>query len=150
VIAMTAAVWYVVGFRAVAARARAGAAIGARLVVALAVGGAIAGATTRPLATATLASCAVIAARAGSRGRWAIAGLAGVAVGATLAWLSNLHAMLIFLEQSDINAQLHTFDVQTRSPIWSARPRRRCGLPRSRGGAGAGGRRRRSATARST
>jgi len=106
VIAMTAAVWYVVGFRAVAARARAGAAIGARIVVGLAIGGAIAGATTRPLATATLASCVVIAARAGAPRRWAIAGLAGVAVGTALAWLSDLHAMRIFLEQSDIDATM--------------------------------------------
>ena len=118
VIGMTAAVWYVVGFRAVAARARAGAAIGARVTVALAIGGVLAGATTRPLATVTLATCAVIAARAGAPRRWAIAGLAGLAVGAALAWLSDLHAMRIFFEQSEVDAQLHTFDVQTRSPIW--------------------------------
>lgn len=118
VIAMTAAVWYVIGFRAVAARARAGAAIGPWTVAGLLLGGVIAGATTRPLATATLATCAVIAARAGAPRRWAIAGLAGVAAGAALAWLSDLHTMRIFLEQVDVDAQLHTFDVQTRSPIW--------------------------------
>jgi hypothetical protein len=120
VIGLAAAVWAAIGFRALAAWSRrGGAAIGAPGLAAIAVACVLAGATTRALSLATLATCGVIAARARGNRRWAIAGLGGLAVGAALAWLSDLAALRIHVAH-DIDGELYDFGAWIRIPGWVA------------------------------
>jgi hypothetical protein len=124
VVTLAAAVWYVAGFRAAAARARAGRPPGLPGIAGLALAGVVAGASTPPVATVTLAVCAVIAARARAAAaprtrRWAIAGLAGVAIGAALAWATDLTGLFEHVSSPDVDGELRAFSIQLRVTGWT-------------------------------
>jgi hypothetical protein len=121
VLGLTAAVWYVIWLRAIAARARAGGAIGTRATAGLALAGAAVGSTTWTVSIATLVACAVILSSArGSGARWGAAALGGLIAGAALARWSEVTALLnhIHALAGHPDSELQAFDSQLRAPGW--------------------------------
>ncbi len=113
---LAAASWFVVGFRAIARSERPP---GAGTLVALAIAGVIAGATTRPIGTATIVVCALIAARVprGSR-RFALIGIAALIAGAAMAWVPDLVPSFgLFLDRG-VDGNLRYFNTHMRVPAW--------------------------------
>jgi len=118
VLGLTAAVWYVIWLRAIAARARGGEGIGRGAAIGLALAGAAIGSTTWQVSIATIAACAAIAQGAhgaGSR-RWGGAAIGGLIAGTLVARWSEFAAVAgrIELLAGHFGSELQDFDTQIR------------------------------------
>lgn len=122
VIGLTAAVWYVIWLRAIAARARAGEPISTRATAGLALAGVVAGDTPLPVGIATILACVMIAGHPGGTGarRWTIPALSGLVAGAAIARWADLVAVINHVHHLDrnIDGQLQAFNFQMHFPAW--------------------------------